>query len=609
MPASHDDEFARLRRIRQLTITLFATLDQTAVVSAALDGALELFTADGASFWASDGEHFVCQLARGEGRDALTGTRLPADAVRAGDPGALVMVAPVTIAGNEVGLIRVSRDAGAVGFDDGDREALGDVTDSVAAALYAAVQAEAASSQHDLALVLEMSKEIGSSLDLDRVLRTVVNLSAKAVEFDRGAVALYDNGKCDVRAVAGVDTIDATTPEMQDLAVRAAWAAGIGERFYLSDRLGPRTDAERIFLQIFSQDLENAKVGSGLYLPLIDEEGAVGILVFEAERNDFASEEQQELVTIFANQTTVAIRNAQLYARIPMADALSAFTIKRREFLEIPRRKRLLAAGVAVIALALLSLIQWPFRVSALEPTFRPGRQAEVRAVIPGVVEEVFVREGTSVEPGAPIARLREAEFRAERDAVVAAVAAADRAATLAATRQDAADERLQRLRAASLRNELAIETERLQLLTLRAPISGTVLTARPQERVGASLDAGEPFVVLGQTDSLELDFGVDQREVDRVSPGAEVRLRVDALPQRTFTGRVLRVGQMARTGGAQEPNFPVTAIFANDDGALRPGMVTQARVLTAPMSVLGRLFRTPFRSLRLFWWRVWSWS
>lgn len=589
---------------------MFAELDQTSAVVTALDGARELLDADGASFWASDDDAFTCQLTQGEGQAVLAGAEWSAPVLHAPDPTGLVLVAPVMIDGAEVAAIRVARGARpeAVPYAPADAEVLRDLADSLAAALALAVKAEVAAPQQDLALVLEMSQEIGSSLDLDRVLQTVVNLAAKAVEFDRGAVALYDNGRCEVRAVAGVETIDAASPEMQDLAVRAGWAAGVGTRFYLSDRHAPRTDAERIFLQIFSMDLETARVESGLYLPLRDEEGVVGILVFEAERADFVTEAQQELVTILANQTMVAIRNAQLYARVPMADALSALTIKRQQFLAIPRRKRRLAAGVALLALALLSLIQWPFRVPAHAPTFRPTHQAEVRSMLSGVVEEVFVREGMMVPVGAPVARLRDTEARATRAALLAGVAAAERAAALAASRQDAAEERLQRLRAASLREELAVETERGELLTVRAPIAGMVLTARPEERVGAGLLAGDAVVTLGQVDSLELDFGVDQREIDRVTPGAEVRLRIDALPSQTFTGAVWRVGEVGVPDGA-EPHFPVIARIPNPDGLLKPGMVPHVRVLTEPMSVIGRLVRTPLRRLRLFWWRIWSWS
>jgi len=52
---------------------------------------------------------------------------------------------------------------------------------------------------------------------------------------------------------------------------------------------------------------------------------------------------------------------------------------------------------------------------------------------------------------------------------------------------------------------------------------------------------------------------------------------------------------------------FPVRALVPNADGALRPGMVAYARVLTAPSSVLGRAARGPARWARLLWWRMWS--
>jgi cobalt-zinc-cadmium efflux system membrane fusion protein len=207
-----------------------------------------------------------------------------------------------------------------------------------------------------------------------------------------------------------------------------------------------------------------------------------------------------------------------------------------------------------------------------------------------------------------PVARLRDTEARAERDALAAAVTAAERSAALAASRRDPVQERLQRLRAESFRRELAIQEETLTLLVLRSPVTGTVLTARPEEQVGRMLDAGQTLVLIGRTDSLELEFGVNQREVDRVTPAAEVRLRVDAYPQRTFTGRVSGVG-MVGSGEGVDAVFPVRAVVPNAEGALKPGMPAQARVLTEPMSALGRMVRTPVRMLRLFWWRAWSWA
>ena len=108
--------------------------------------------------------------------------------------------------------------------------------------------------------------------------------------------------------------------------------------FYLSERTDPGSDAERTFVQIFGVDLERDGAMSGLYLPLKDEEGIVGILLFEASRADFASTRQRELAAILANQATVAVRNARLYHQVPLADAIGALSAKREAFFEMPAR-------------------------------------------------------------------------------------------------------------------------------------------------------------------------------------------------------------------------------------------------------------------------------
>jgi Osmosensitive K+ channel histidine kinase len=79
-------------------------------------------------------------------------------------------------------------------------------------------------------------------------------------------------------------------------------------------------------------------VRSGLYLPLRDEEGTVGILLFESTQPEFATPMQREIAAILANQTAVALRNAQLYAQVPLVDTLGALAAKKRAFMELPKR-------------------------------------------------------------------------------------------------------------------------------------------------------------------------------------------------------------------------------------------------------------------------------
>ena len=590
------------------TLDLASTLDANEVEPKLLRAATSLLNADCASLWQMHDGSLICPIAVGDGAQRLLGRRSPGDELAHPLDGEdSVAIVSVSLTFEAVGALRVTRDSAAGGpYTVAERETLERLASAAEIAWRNARLVASNDRARDLALVMEMSREIASTLDLDRVMRSVVNLAMKALPFDRGAIALYERGTCDIRAVAGAETVDPDDPELQDLAARSAWAAGIGESFYLSDRTEPASDAERTFLQIFSDDLAADGVASGLYIPLKDDEGVVGILVLESAKPDFASARQQELATILANQATVALRNAQLYNQVPLADALGALHARKEAFLALPKQRRMAMAVAALITVGALTLIRWPLRVDATAPQFRPTARTDVRPLIDGIIERVLVREGTTVERGAPIFHLRDAELRADHEAAAAAAAVADRAATAAASRGDAAEERLQRMRADVLRREASVREEQLRAATVRSPVSGVVLTPRPEERVGSWADAGSAVLVIGRTDTLELEFGVDQRDVGRVRVGEEVRLRVDAFPQRTFTGRVSGLADVG-LDSAGTVVFPVRAVVPNADGALRPGMVAYARVLTAPSSILGRAVREPARRLRLLWWRMWS--
>ena len=589
------------RLLYECALAFAAAPDLDSLLQAVVERCCTLLRANDGGLWLVDGGTLQLRAATA---DEITG--------------AFTASEPLEADGALVGRIDLAAGAGRGDFDAADRALLHDLAPLAGAAFArllapgqgttapAGAPAPAGSGDADLKLLLEISREITSTLDLDRVLRSVVNLSSRALTFDRAAVALYDKGICDIRALAGQDTINPKDPKVLDLAARAAWVAGHGESFYLVDREDPASDAERQLVQIFGQDLEADEVRSGLYLPLMDEEGTVGILLFEATRPEFATEEQREIAAILANQTAVALRNAQLYAQVPLVDTLGALAAKKRAFMELPRQRRQLYAAAALLALVALTMVRWPLRVSGTDPAFRPAALTPVRALVPGVIERVLVREGTPVARGAAIAQLRDIELRSARTAAAAAVVASDRAASLAASRGDAAEERLQRLRSETLRQEVALLDEELAAATIRAPVAGIVLTPRPEERVGSHLDAGDLMVTVGRTDSLELEFGIDQRDIARVELGDEVRLRVDAMPQRTFTGRVVSLGPLP-TDSAAQVSFPVRAAVANPDGLLRPGMAAYARVLTDPASLATRIFRAPVRWFRLLWWRAWA--
>ena len=113
------------------------------------------------------------------------------------------MATAIVAKGVTIGAIQVSdKDGGAGMFDAGDRALLEGLAGSAAIAIRNAQLHAAERRANDLALLLDISREIGATLDLDRVLRSVVNLASRALTFDRGAVGLLDHGRCDIRALA-----------------------------------------------------------------------------------------------------------------------------------------------------------------------------------------------------------------------------------------------------------------------------------------------------------------------------------------------------------------------------------------------------------------------
>ena len=629
-------EIERLRLLQSISLEFSTSLDFDDLLPRVFHRVLDAVKAEGGSIWIAEGDMLRCRLAMGGAGQRLVGAQMPVGTGFVGDvaqkqkttivTGAVqdpryredmddveaslstaVMATAMVANGETVGAIQVSGKATGPGvFDEHDRELLEGLAVISATALRNAQLHTAEKRAKDLTLLFEISREITATLDLDRVLQSVVNLSAKALTFDRGAVALYEKGRCDIRAVTGQEKVDPKDPKLQDLVARAEWAAGRGEPLYLSDRTAPGSDAERMFVTIFGQDLETDSVGSGLYLPLKDEEGVVGVLIFEAGTTEFASETQREVAAILANQTAVALRNAQLYHQVPMVDAIGALAARKQALLAMPRRKVRIILGVALLTVAALTLIRWPLRVSGVGASFRPTGFAPVRAMVAGVVERVPVREGATVSRGTPLAYLRAISVQTDRETTAAEAATADRQAAQAAARGDVAEERMQRVRAEALRRELALLDEQVELTTVRAPVSGMVLTPRPEERVGASLDEGDLLLTLGRTDTLELEFGVDQRDLGRVREGQEVRLRVDAIPQHTFSGTVVSIGQLP-VDTAEGVRYPVRARVANPDGLLKPSMEAYVRVLTDNVSAAGRVLRGPVRWARLVWWRLWS--
>ena len=113
-----------------------------------------------------------------------------------------------------------------------------------------------------------------------------------------------------------------------------------------------------------------------------------------------------------------------------------------------------------------------------------------------------------------------------------------------------------------------------LENTVLRSPINGYV-TARNFDE-GDMFSMSAPLFTVQQVVPVKLLVGISESEYTRVSRGDRVSLSADALPGRSFTGRIVR---LYPTIDAATHTFNAEVVVDNADRALRPGMFARVSV------------------------------
>ncbi|MFQ5892845.1 MAG: efflux RND transporter periplasmic adaptor subunit, partial [Nitrospinota bacterium] len=158
--------------------------------------------------------------------------------------------------------------------------------------------------------------------------------------------------------------------------------------------------------------------------------------------------------------------------------------------------------------------------------------------------------------------------------AATAAQAAAERAAEAAAIykrietgpRREKIDRAKARVRAQEA--AVAYLEDKLKQSDITAPFSGVVV--REHTEVGQWLDQGDPVVELVDLSTVEVTVPVPERYIAQIRRDGVAPLALDALPGRSFTGRIAQIIPQA---DAESRTFPVKIQVANPDGLIKSGM------------------------------------
>jgi HlyD family secretion protein len=123
----------------------------------------------------------------------------------------------------------------------------------------------------------------------------------------------------------------------------------------------------------------------------------------------------------------------------------------------------------------------------------------------------------------------------------------------------------------------------------IRAPMSGTVTQRRVRQGemvvVGIQNQPGTILMTVSDLSAIDADVKVAEADVLGLELEQLARVSLEALPGRTFVGRIAEIGASALpiTGtGAAAREFRVVIRLENPDPSLRPGLTCDAEILTA---------------------------
>jgi HlyD family secretion protein len=154
-------------------------------------------------------------------------------------------------------------------------------------------------------------------------------------------------------------------------------------------------------------------------------------------------------------------------------------------------------------------------------------------------------------------------------------------------------EQQIQTQRLRMQQEEASLETDRYNLSKVRieSPIDGIVTRRNIEEGemvvVGTMNNAGTVLLTIADMSVIEAEVEVDETDIPTLSLGQIAKITIDAIPDKTFSGKVTEIGNSpiqtsAAAAGTQATNFKVVVTFDTEIKEVRPGFTCTAEITTA---------------------------
>ena len=159
-----------------------------------------------------------------------------------------------------------------------------------------------------------------------------------------------------------------------------------------------------------------------------------------------------------------------------------------------------------------------------------------------------------------------------------------------------AAERQIETQRLRMQQEQASLENARYNLSKVRieSPITGIITRRNIEEGetvvIGTMNNAGTVLLTVADMSVIEAEVEVDETDIPTVQLGQKAKITIDAMPGKTFAGKVTEIGNSpiqtaGSTSSTQATNFKVKVTVDGEISEVRPGFTCTAEITTATRS------------------------
>jgi hypothetical protein len=319
---------------------------------------------------------------------------------------------------------------------------------------------------------------------------------------------------------------------------------------------------------------------------LKDDQGIVGFLSIESAEGYLVSKEKQELLEILSSQSTVALRNVELYNTIPSAHFVKSIRENLIQKLvnirEIPKA-HILYSSTAMLLLALtLVFLKVPHNINA-KIEILPEQQTFFSEV-KGVVKDIFVTEGSLVQKGDLLAQIDISDLEID---LLNKLSKKQKSKTEMFKLKDEgniADFKIKESEYISLDYEVKLLNQKILRSKIFAKSDGIIISEDLDEVNGKPVNFGDEILKMASNDKVIVRFEIPEEDIQFISPGQKVKFKVYGSPNESYTNgiKLLSVsgeGRQINDTDTSKYYMAKAIITTKDHLGLRPGMTGRGKI------------------------------